>query len=431
MKKSQREILKAIFDAAVSAAHPDNCLPPHLPAPPSGRIIILAAGKAAGSMAAVAEHHYLDHLGLAPDRLTGIAVARQGYAQPTRIVRMIEAAHPVPDARGLAAASEALALARSAGPNDLVLTLVSGGGSAVWIAPSPGITLDMKQALTRQLLRCGATISEINTVRKHLSAIKGGRLAAAAHPASVLTLAISDVPDDDPATIASGPTVSDRTTLADARAVLAKYDIEPAPAVAAALDDPTSESPKPGDPRLAEAEFRLVATPASALEAAERTAAALGFRPHPLGADLEGEACDMAAAHAQLALVHADSGNRTAILSGGEATVTIRGSGRGGPNQEFALALALALDGRPGIWALAGDTDGTDGGIGSADDPAGAYVTPDTLLRANRLGLDPHACLDDNDSTGFFMALGDLLAPGPTLTNVNDLRAVIVDMDDH
>lgn len=427
MRQTARDILREIFDAAVHAAHPDSCLPPHLPAPPEGRVIILAAGKAAGSMAQAAERFYLDKQGLPAERLTGLAVARQGYALPTRAIRMIEAAHPVPDARGMAAAGEALELARSAGPEDLVLALISGGGSAVWIAPAPGISLEDKQALTRDLLRCGATIGEINTVRKHLSAIKGGRLAAAAHPAPILTLAISDVPGDDPATIASGPTVADSTTLAEARAVLEKYAIAAEPAVKAVLEDPASESPKPEDPRLAGAKYRLVATPGSALGAAREKAKALGFEIHDLGHDLEGEARDMATAHAQLARAHAEARKRVAILSGGEATVTIAGKGRGGPNQEFALALALALDGCPGVWAVAGDTDGTDGGSGAADDPAGAFAAPDTLARAEALGLDARAALDDNDSTAFFERLGDLLAPGPTYTNVNDLRAVIVD----
>ena len=423
----RRTALKAIFDAAVAAAHPAHCLPAHLPEPPAGRIIVLAAGKAAGSMAEAAERHYLDALGLAPQRLAGLAVARQGYARPTRAVRMVEAAHPVPDERGLQAANEALDLARSAGADDLVLALISGGGSAVWIAPAPGISLPVKQALTRELLRCGATIGEINTVRKHLSAIKGGRLAVAAHPAPIVTLAISDVPGDDPATIASGPTVADATTLAEARAVLAGYGIVADPAVQALLDDPASESPKPGDPRLAKATFRLVATPEEALNAAAQAASKLGYGTELVGADLEGEARDIAAGHAQLARAFADAGRPVAILSGGEATVTIRGDGRGGPNQEFALALALALDGAAGIHALAGDTDGTDGGSGEADDPAGAFVMPDTLARAEALGLDPRGALDNNDSTALFAALDDLLVTGPTYTNVNDLRVVLVD----
>lgn len=425
-----RAILRALYDAAVTSAHPDTCLPPHLPPPPKGRILLLAAGKAAGSMSAAAERHYLDVIGLPPDRLSGIAVARYGYARPTRVVRMVEAGHPVPDEAGVAATGEALALARAAGPDDLVLVLLSGGGSALWIAPADGVTLGAKQTLTRALLRCGARIGEINTVRRHLSRIKGGRLAAAAFPAPVLTLAISDVAHDDPAAIASGPTVADPTRLDEARAVLGRYGINPDAAVGAALFDAANETPKPDDPRLAKAEYRLVATPAMAVAAAEDAARRLGFEPVVLGSDLEDEARDLGADHAARALELARSGRRAALISGGEATVTLRGTGRGGPNQEFALSLAIALGGAPGIWGIAGDTDGTDGGRGSASDPAGAIVTPDTLRRAAEHGLVPAAYLDNNDSTGFFEALGDLVAPGPTYTNVNDLRAVIVDRRD-
>lgn len=425
-----RAVLRALYDAAVVSAHPDSCLPPHLPPPPKGRIVLLAAGKAAGSMAAAAERHYLDCLGLPPDRLVGSAVARYGYGRPTRLVRMREAGHPVPDDAGVAATGEALSLARSAGPDDLVLVLLSGGGSALWIAPADGVTLASKQALTRALLRSGARIGEINTVRRHLSRIKGGRLAATAWPAPVLTLAISDVAQDDPAAIASGPTVADPTSLEDARAVLGRYRIDPDAEIAAALFDARNETPKPGDPRLSKAEYRLVATPAMAVAAAAATARSLDFEPVVLGSDLEDEARELGASHAAHALRLAAQGRRAALISGGEATVTLRGGGRGGPNQEFALALAIALDGAPGTWGIAGDTDGTDGGGGAASDPAGALVTPDTLRRAAARGLDPAAYLDNNDSTGFFEALGDLVVPGPTYTNVNDLRAVIVDRHD-
>jgi|FEC22Drversion2_1045045.scaffolds.fasta_scaffold00219_26 glycerate 2-kinase len=422
-----RAALRALYDAAVDSAHPDTCLPPHLPPPPKGRIVLLAAGKAAGSMAVAAERHYLDDLGLPANRLVGTAVARYGYGRPTRLIRMREAGHPVPDDAGVAATGEALSLARSAGPDDLVLVLLSGGGSALWIAPTDGVSLAAKQALTRALLRSGARIGEINTVRRHLSRIKGGRLAAAAWPAPVLTLAISDVAHDDPAAIASGPTVADPTSLEEAREVLDRYRIDPDPGVAAALLDPRNETPKPGDPRLSTAEYRLVATPAMAVAAAESAARSLGFETLVLGCDLEDEARELGATHAAHALRLAAEGRRTALISGGEATVTLRGSGRGGPNQEFALSLAIALGGAPGIWGIAGDTDGTDGGGGAASDPAGAMVTPDTLRRAAARGLDPAAYLDNNDSTGFFEALGDLVVPGPTYTNVNDLRAVIVD----
>ncbi|MEJ8573821.1 glycerate kinase [Microbaculum marinum] len=427
MKTDHRDFLRALYDAAVDAAHPDHCLPPHLPEPPEGRLIVLAAGKAAGSMAAAAERHYVDELGLPPDRLTGLAVTRYGYARPTRVIRMVEAGHPVPDQAGVQATAEALELAAAAGQDDIVLVLLSGGGSALWIAPAEGVTLAAKQDLTRELLKSGARIGEINTVRRHLSRIKGGRLAAAAYPARLLTLAISDVAGDDPAAIASGPTVPDPSSLADARAILSRFGITPAPEIAAALDDEANETPKPGDERLSMAEYRLVATPDQSLAAAEAIARKSGFEVERMGADLEDEARDMAGEQAETARALADAGSRVVLLSGGEATVTIRGRGRGGPNQEFALALAIALHGHPGIWALAGDTDGTDGGAGSQSDPAGAIVTPDTLDRAGRIGLDADAFLEDNDSTGFFERLGDLLVPGPTFTNVNDLRAIVVD----
>jgi glycerate 2-kinase len=423
----KRELLRRIFDAAVTAAHPATCLPPHLPPPPAkGRIVILAAGKAAGSMAVAAEHHYLDRLGLPPDRLAGLAVARIGYGMPTRVVEMVEAGHPVPDAAGLAAAGKALALAQAAGPDDLVLVLISGGGSANWIAPAGDLTLAEKQQITRALLRSGASIGEINTLRKRLSRIKGGRLARAAFPAELVTLAVSDVPHDDPSTIASGPTVPDPTTLGQARAIAEKYRLDLPASARALLADEANETPKPGDPVFARARFAIVAKPADSLAAAAQAAQAAGYMPILLGADLEGEARAVAAEQARLALARQEAGEKVAILSGGELTVTITGHGRGGPNQEYALALALALGGRAGIAAVAGDTDGTDGGGGSASDPAGAFVDETTLERARALGLDPAAFLADNDSTGFFERLGDLLAPGPTHTNVNDLRCILV-----
>jgi hydroxypyruvate reductase len=422
-----RTLLEQLYRTAVAAAHPATCLPAHLPSPPSrGRLIVLAAGKAAGSMTEVAEQHYLVE-GLAGDRLAGIAVTRHGYARPTRVIEMIEAGHPVPDAAGLAATGRVLGLASSATADDLLLVLMSGGASANWIAPAGGLTLAEKRAVTTSLLRSGASIGEINTVRKHLSRIKGGRLAALARPARLVTLAISDVPGDDPAVIGSGPTVPDPSSLAQAREIVARYRLDPPAAVARALADPANETPKPGDAAFATSEYRLVARPADAFAAAAMAVRAAGYEPVLLGDRIEGEAREVAAAHARLALDLQAGGRRAVILSGGELTVTIRGRGRGGPNQEYALALAVALEGRAGITALSADTDGTDGGSGSADDPAGAYVEPTTGARARSLGLDPAAFLANNDSTGFFAPLGDLVAPGPTFTNVNDFRAILVD----
>lgn len=420
-------VARAIFDAAVARAHPAGCLPAHLPpAPAAGRLILLAAGKAAGSMTALAEAHYLDS-GFPPERLLGHAVARHGYETKTRHVPMVAAGHPVPDQGSLDSAERALELARGATADDLVLVLLSGGGSANWVAPAGALTLAEKQAVNKALLRSGAPIGEMNIVRKRLSRIKGGRLALAAAPARLLTLAISDVPGDEPTAIGSGPTVPDPTTLADARAIVARYGLDLPDAARALLDDPASETPKPGDPAFADSEFRIIARPADAIAAARQAAEAEGYAVHDLGADCEGEAREVAAAHAELALSLKREGQRACILSGGELTVTLRGKGRGGPNQEYALALAIALDGEPGIVALSGDTDGTDGGGGEATDPAGATIDPTTLARAAARGLVPAQSLADNDSTGLFEALGDLLRTGPTLTNVNDCRVILID----
>lgn len=422
-----RAFLQALFDAAVAAAHPASTLPALLPAAPKGRLILLAAGKAAGSMTEVAEAHYLDTLKLSPQRLSGIAVARHGYGRPARCVTMIEAGHPIPDAAGLQAASRALELADKAGADDLVLVLMSGGASANWIAPAKGLEFSDKQAVTRALLRSGANIGEINTVRRHLSRIKGGRLARHARPAKVVTLAISDVPHDSPAAIGSGPTVPDPTTLADAREIVARYKLVLPDLVTRALDDPANETPKPGDPVFAGTSFTLAARPADALRAAEGKIKSAGYEGVMLSDSLEGEAREVAAEHATLARKLQTQGKRAVILSGGELTVTIRGKGKGGPNQEYALALAAALDGARNISGLAADTDGTDGGAGSADDPAGAFADTTTAQRAKVLGLDPAAFLADNNSTEFFAKLGDLLQTGPTYTNVNDFRAIVVD----
>jgi hydroxypyruvate reductase len=423
----QRTILLDAFATAVGAAHPRQCLPSHLPEPPpSGRMVLLAAGKAAGSMAAVAERHYRETCRLSPDRLVGLAVTRHGYGENAGSIPVIEAGHPVPDQAGIDATLRTLRLAESAGPDDFVLVLLSGGGSANWIAPAGALSLEEKQGITRALLRSGAPIGEINTLRKHLSRIKGGRLARLAAPAPLLTLAISDVPHDDPAVIASGPTVPDPSTLAEARAIVAKRGIALPPAARSLLEDPGNETPKPGDPAFAKAEYRIVARPADSIAAAARFLQATGYEPIVLGADLEGEASEVARAHAGLARQIATEGRRAAIVSGGELTVTLRGSGRGGPNQEYALALAVALDGADRISALAGDTDGTDGGGGAATDPAGALVDPTTLHRGRLQGLDAEALLAQNDSTRYFETLGDLLLPGPTRTNVNDCRIILI-----
>jgi len=424
-----RSLLLGLFRTAIAAAHPATCLPPHLPAPPgrTSRLIVLGAGKAAGAMAEAAEQHYLDQIGLPSEALVGLAVTRHGYGRPTRRIEVIEAGHPLPDAAGLAATERTLALADDAGPDDLVLVLLSGGASANWIAPAQGLTFADKQTLTRALLRSGAAIGEINTVRKHLSRIKGGRLALRAQPARVLTLAISDVPGDDPAVIGSGPTVPDPSTLADARAIVTHHRLDLPLSVGRALADASNESPKPGDAAFDGTEFRLIARPADAFRSAADKVRQDGYECILLGDRIEGEARAVAADHAARALALQSQGRRAVILSGGELTVTIRGKGRGGPNQEYALALAQALADARGIAALAGDTDGTDGGGGSADDPAGALIDATTLARARSLGLDPASFLADNDSTGFFSRLGDLVETGPTCTNVNDFRAILVD----
>jgi glycerate 2-kinase len=424
---SQRAFLEQLYRTAVAAAHPATCLPPLLPQPPAGRVILLAAGKAAGSMAEVAEGVYFDKLQLPPDRLAGVAVARHGYGRPTRVVEMIEAGHPVPDAAGLKAAARALALADGAGADDLVLVLMSGGASANWIAPAQGVSFADKQAVTRALLRSGANISEINCVRKHLSRIKGGRLAQHASPAQLVTIAISDVPGDDPSAIGSGPTVPDPTTLADASAIVAKYGLTVPPGVTRALAERGNETPKPGDAAFAGSRFMFAARPADALRAAQGAVERAGYECVSLGDRVEGEAREVALAHAARARALRAEGKRAVVLSGGELTVSIRGAGRGGPNQEYALALAIALAGMAGVAAIAADTDGTDGGTGMVTDPAGAFLDGDTAARAKRQGLDPAAFLANNDSTGFFSALGDLLVPGPTFTNVNDFRAIVVD----
>ena len=412
MSEEPKILLRRLLDAALASAQPAHCLPRHLPARPAGRTVVIGAGKAAAAMAAAVENHW-------DGPLEGLVVTRYGHRVPTRAVEVVEAAHPVPDAGGRQAAGRILGQAEALGADDLALCLISGGGSALLTLPAPGIALADKQAVTGALLRSGAAIGEINCVRKHLSAIKGGRLGTACHPARVVSLLISDVPGDDPAVIGSGPTVPDPTTFADARAVLRTYRIAEPAAVLRHLEEGREETPKQGDPRLAGAETRIVATPAMALAAAAGAAREAGYAPVVLGDALEGEARALARAHAALAR---DAAPGTVLLSGGEATVTVTGAGRGGPNAEYALALALALDGAPGVFATACDTDGIDG----TEDNAGALVTPDTLANGRAIGEDAAARLAANDAYGYFSALGDLVMTGPTLTNVNDFRAILV-----
>jgi len=414
-------LLRALFAAAVAATAPDKVLAAHLPPQPKGRVLVLGAGKASAAMAAAVERAW-------PSAdLSGLVVTRYGHGAVCRRIEVVEASHPQPDSAGEAAARRILALANSAGPDDLLLCLISGGASALLALPAEGLTLADKQAVGRALLRSGASIGEINAVRKHLSAIKGGRLALAAAPAKILTLAISDVPGDDPAMIGSGPTVADPTTFAEALAVLDRYGVAEPRAALDHLRRARDETPKPGDPRLAASQTRLIATPMMSLRAAAKLAGAHGVTPVVLGDAIEGEARDVAADMAARALRIARGEDAVqppcVLISGGETTVTVRGGGRGGRNAEFLLALAIALDGRPGVHAIACDTDGVDG----SEDNAGAVMRDDTLARAAAIGLDPQARLADNDGYGFFSALGDLVMTGPTRTNVNDFRAILIE----
>jgi hydroxypyruvate reductase len=417
-----RALLRDLFDAALGAARPATCLAPYIDKlqPPKGRTVVIGAGKASAAMARALEdrwHHPME----------GLVVTRYGYGETCRRIEIVEAAHPVPDEKGRAAAGRMLEMVKGLSPDDLVLCLISGGASALLALPAPGLTLADKQEVNRALLRSGAHIGEMNTVRKHLSAIKGGRLAIAAQPARVLSWLISDVPNDDPGVIGSGPTVPDATTFADALSVLARFNIDPPPAVRAHLEAGAAgrieETPKPGDPRLARVETVMVATPRRSLEAAVTVARQKGLEVVLLGDNLEGEARMLGAEHALMAIDTAKRSKQpTVILSGGETTVTVRGKGRGGRNVEYLLAQAIAANGAPGIWGLSADTDGVDG----AEDIAGAIFTPDTLARARAQGRDPQAMLDDNDGHGFFELLGDGLITGPTRTNVNDFRATLI-----
>jgi hydroxypyruvate reductase len=418
------ETLRALFDAALAAADPRQAIEQRIPAPVRGRTVLVGAGKASAAMARAFET-------LWSGPLEGLVVTRYGHFVRCNQIEVVEAGHPVPDLAGERAAKRILDLARSLGPEDQLVFLASGGGSALLSLPAPGLTLDDKQTVTRELLKCGAAISEINTVRKHLSAIKGGRLAAAASPARIVTLAISDVPGDNPAVIASGPTVPDPTTFADARAVLAKYHIAEPKGVITHLSRPSEETPKPDDPIFDRGNFDLVASPQTSLQAAAAVAAERKIAPIVLSDRIEGEARQVGLVHAGIAAqVRAGQfrvGDRlvlppAVLLSGGETTVTVTGEGRGGRNVEFLLALAVALDGSEGISALACDTDGIDG----TEDNAGAIVYPDSLARAAAHGISAHEALAENDGYGFFAALGDLVVTGPTLTNVNDFRAILV-----
>jgi len=418
-----RALLRHLFDAAVAAAQPALCLPAHLPPPPKGRTIVIGAGKASAAMARAFED-----LWTARDDspLEGLVVTRYGYDVPCQRIEILQAAHPVPDAAGQQAAQRIRELVTGLTKDDLVVALISGGGSSLLVAPGEGLTLEDKQAVNSALLASGATISEMNCVRRHLSNIKGGRLAAACHPARLLTLLISDVPGDSPMDIASGPTVADSTRCADALAIVQRYQIAMPPAMRALLESGAGETIKPGDARLQNSSVRMITAPQMALQAAANIAQKAGYTPYILGDSLEGESRDVAKVLGGIArqvALHGQPFQRPCVLlSGGETTVTIRGQGRGGRNVEFLLALAVALGGAPGVYALAGDTDGVDG----AEEIAGAIATPDTLERAWGMGMNPRSYLDNNDAHSFFQKLGDSVITGPTLTNVNDFRAILI-----
>ena len=417
--QAARDLLRRMFDAAIAAAQPARCLAPHLPPPPKGRTVVIGAGKASAEMARALEAHW-------PGPLEGLVVTRYGYAVPCQRIEIVEAAHPVPDAAGLRAAERIRAIVAGLNADDLVIALISGGGSALLVAPQAGLTLEDKQAVNRALLKSGAGITEMNCVRRHLSAIKGGRLAAACHPAKVVTLLLSDVPGDNPMDIASGPTVGDTTTCADAADIIRRYGIEVPQKVHEILASGEGESVKPDDSRLKGNEVHMVATPQMALEDAAKVAKAAGLPTMILGDAIEGEARDVGKVLGGIALQIAQHGQPMpapcVLLSGGETTVTVRGNGRGGRNVEYLLSLAVTLDGHPGIYALAGDTDGVDG----QEEIAGAVITPDTLARAWAKGIRPKDSLSNNDGHGFFEALGDAVVTGPTMTNVNDFRAILV-----
>ena len=415
-----RELLLEMFSSATAAVSADKCLPAFLPKPPArGRTLVIGAGKGAATMAKAVEDHW-------QGELSGLVVTRYGHGADCRRIEVVEAAHPVPDEAGRRAAGRIMEMVQGLTENDLVLCLISGGGSALLALPAEGITLEQKQAVNKALLKSGATISEMNCVRKHFSAIKGGRLALACAPAQVVTLLISDVPGDDPGVIASGPTLPDPTTCEDALAILCKYRIEIPENMQRHLSTGAGETPKPEDPRFSRNAHHIIATAQQALEAAAATARAAGMTPCILSDDMEGEARDVGMVHAALARQVASRNQPfqrpCVIISGGETTVTVRGNGRGGRNAEFLLSLAASLDGLPGVHAIACDTDGIDG----SEDNAGAIYQPDSIFRAEKLDLRARAMLDNNDGYGFFSALGDLVVTGPTRTNVNDFRAILI-----
>ncbi|HEY2927353.1 glycerate kinase type-2 family protein [Piscinibacter sp.] len=422
-----RGFLRALYDAAVARALPAENTAAFLPPPPRGRTLVLGAGKAGGAMAAA-----VDALWPKEAPLSGLVVTRYDHVPPAYQSRpgridVVEAAHPVPDEAGRRAAQRIAELTRGLTADDLVLCLISGGGSALLAMPAPGLTLEDKQAINKALLTSGAAIDEMNCVRKHLSAIKGGRLAAMCAPAKVVTLLISDVPGDAPEIIASGPTMPDSTTCADALRILQRYGIAIPEAARRGLESGEFETPKPGDARFAGHQVHMIATPQQSLEAAAALARAAGIAAHILSDEVEGESRDVGKVHAALARAVARRGEPFAkpcvILSGGETTVTVKAKGgRGGRATEFLMGCAIALQGEPGVYVLAGDTDGIDG----VEDNAGAIVTPDTLARARALGLKAQEFLDRNDAYNFFAPLADLVVPGPTFTNVNDFRAVLV-----
>lgn len=415
---SARDVLRRIFDAAVASADPAKVVAPHLPERPKGRCVVIGAGKASAAMAAALDTAWSDV------DLTGIVVTRYGHAVPAGRIEIIEASHPVPDEMSVQAASRILAAVGNLGPDDLVIALISGGGSSLLVSPAGGMTLADKKAVNQSLLASGATISEMNTVRKHLSGIKGGRLAQAAYPARVATLVISDVPGDDPSEIASGPTVANLTTAEDAREIVSRYRLVLPEKARMVLEGDALPACK----ERPNAEVRLIASPSMALEAAAWVARENGLTPLILGDALQGEAREVGTVLAGVAISARLKGvpvSRPAvILSGGETSVTLPpdASGRGGRNSEFLLSLAVGLNGADGIWAIAGDTDGIDG----VEDAAGAIVTPDTLTRMRLKGITPRAALSHHDSYTAFQAIGDLVVTGPTLTNVNDIRAILI-----